>query len=297
MRGRGVGTTYRSIIYSLRFASVGDRHKMPVRAGDFGVMKRFIVFAALIASPAFAAGPAPQSAAQAFDAHITSGGVSTEAGPFADVVGQGGSAYNEIANGSPENEVVPLLPRNPTPSLYLDLGAVKANASNTGIQLDSESWGGSAAVDRVNAAINLKPLPPGAPHPQPFLERLPPAYGESHGGAEPGVPVNSRRTRRAAAKLNRGGLDISGSALGFSAVHFSGSPAANTVVYDTPTVTITLNRRIESGLISCSPAPGGCTFTPYTIETDAVDIDLHKAPWDGNKYSGHIVIGRATAGQ
>ena len=255
-------------------------------------MKRFVVFAALIASPAFAAGPTPQSAAQAFDAHITSGGVSAEAGPFADVVGQGGSAYNEIANGSPENEVVPLLPRNPTPSLYLDLGAVKANASNTGIQLNSESWGSSAAVDRVNAAINLKPLPPGAPHPQPFLAII--AHTVK---ATAGLNLVFPSTENATGSAKIGGLDISGSALGFSAVHFSGLPAANTVVYDTPTVTITLNRRIESGLISCSPAPGGCIFTPYTIETDAVDIDLHKAPWDGNKYSGHIVIGRATAGQ
>ena len=64
MRGRGAGTTYRSIIYSLRFASVGDRHKMPAYRG-VRVMKRFVVFAALIASPAFAAGPTPQSAAKA----------------------------------------------------------------------------------------------------------------------------------------------------------------------------------------------------------------------------------------
>ncbi|MGA9796378.1 MAG: hypothetical protein WBQ17_12690 [Rhizomicrobium sp.] len=71
-----------------------------------------------------------------------------------------------------------------------------------------------------------------------------------------------------------------------------GAPTPNPAGYDTATVTITLNKRIEAGVISCSP---GCVFTVTSIETDAVDIDLHKAPWHGHKITGDIVIGRASA--
>jgi hypothetical protein len=75
-------------------------------------------------------------------------------------------------------------------------------------------------------------------------------------------------------------------------VRHGGTPTPNTVVYDTPTVTITLNKQIESGIIPCGLT---CVFTVTSIETDAVDIDLHKAPWHGHKITGDIVIGRASA--
>jgi hypothetical protein len=256
-------------------------------------MKIQIAFAAVVfvASPAFAAST-PQSAAQAFDAKITSSGVATEVGPFTHVAGQGGNGYQESATGAPENEAVSLLPLNPTPTLYLNLGAVKASASSTGIQLDSESWGAKAEVDSVQASINLNPLPPSGPFPQPFLNIT---AGSVKADAGLNIVFPSTQGGSSAAKLSH--LKITGSALGSTVVHYNGSPAPNTIVFDSPTVTITLNKRTESGLISCSAAPVTCTFTPYVIETDAVDIALNKAPWRGNKYSGHIVIGRATAGQ
>lgn len=254
-------------------------------------MRAIVAFAAaaLVAAPALAA-PSPRSSADAFVAHIASTGVATDAGPFAHVAGQGG-IYSNSATGAPLQEVLSLLPLDPTPSLYLNLGAAKASAANAGIGIDSESWGSNAEVDGVQAAINLKPLPPSGPFPQPFI-----AITASKVKANAGLSVvfPSNETASGGAKI--GDLKISGAAL-TSTVHFHGAPAPNTVVYDSPTLTITLNKRTESGLISCSPAPAGCTFTPFTIETDAVDIALHGARWRGNKYSGHIVIGRAIAGQ
>lgn len=243
--------------------------------------------AALVASPAFAAST-PQSAAQAFDAKITSSGVATEVGPFTDVAGQGGNGYQESATGVPENEAVSLLPLNPTPTLYLNLGVVKASASSTGIQLDSESWGAKAEVDSVKAAINLNPLPPSGPFPQPFLN-----ITAKKVSAQSGLSIVFPSTETVSNSAKIGSLVISGSAIGATTLHYGGSPAVNTVIYDSPTVTITLNARVLGGVITCPP----CMFTPHLIETDAVDIALNKAPWRGNKYTGHIVIGRALAKQ
>jgi hypothetical protein len=246
---------------------------------------RFLLAVALIATPAFAA-PTHQSTAQDFDAQFVDAGVSTTVGPFTLAVGKGAGPYNQSAAAAPENEVIALVPQNPTPSIFLNLGKVQSQATSTGILLDSESWGGNAAVDKIAVALNLNPLPPGGV-PAPFLQIT--AHDVK---AQVGMNIVFPSTRGASGSAKIGSLDIFGSAMGFAAVHYSGAPAPNTVVYDTPTVTITLNKRIESGLISCSPT---CVFTVTSIETDAADIDLHKAPWQGHKITGDIVIGRATA--
>jgi hypothetical protein len=252
-------------------------------------MKAFIACAAAacFAAPAFAAGPHPHSAGDAFVAHITSTGVATDAGPFAHVAGQG-TIYSDSATGAPQQQVIALLPLSPTPTLYLNLGASKASAANAGIGVDSESWGANAEVDSVQASINLNPLPPAGPFPQPFLNIT---ADKVKADAGLSIVFPSSDTVSSGAKI--GHLKISGSALGAATVHYSGSPAVNTVIYNSPTVTITLNKRELSGVITCPP----CMFTPHLIETDAVDIELHQAPWRGNKYSGHIVIGRTSAGQ
>lgn len=252
-------------------------------------MKAFIAFAvmACCAAPAFAAGPQPQSSGDAFFAHIVSTGVATDAGPFAHVAGHG-TLYNDSATGAPEQEVIALLPLNPTPSLYLNLGAAKASAVNAGIGVDSESWSSKAEVDSVQAAINLNPLPPGSPFPQSFL-----SITATKAKADAGLSIVFPSTETANSGAKIGALVISGSAIGTKVLHFSGSPAPNTVIYDSPTVTITLNARVLGGVITCPP----CMFTPHLIEADAVDIALNKAPWRGNKYSGHIIIGRAIAKQ
>jgi hypothetical protein len=246
----------------------------------------FAAAAALFATPAFAA--TTQSTAQGFDAQFVDAGIATHAGPFTRAVGQGSGPYNNAATAATENEVIALAPQNPTPSLYINLGAVKSQATSTGILLDSESWGGKAAVDKIAVALNLNPLPPGGVmHPLPFLQIT--AHDVK---ASAGMAIVFPSTRSASGSAKIGSLDILGSALGFAIVHYSGTPAPNTVVYDTATVTITLNKQIEAGVISCGPT---CVFTVTSIETEAVDIDLHKAPWHGHKITGDIVIGRATA--
>jgi hypothetical protein len=255
-------------------------------------MKAIIASAAFVlcTAPALAAGPTPQSAAQAFEVQITSDGVITKAGPFARASGYGGNPYSISTVGTPEQDVIALLPLSPAPSLYLNLGAAKASASNTGILVDNESWGSKAQIDSVQAAINLNPPPPAArgPFPQPFLN-----ITAKDVKADAGLSVVFPSTHSANGNAHIGNLTITGSAISGSTVHFNGNPTVNKVIFDSPTVTITLNERVLGGVITCTP----CMFTPYLIETNAVDIALNKAPWRGNKYSGHIIIARATAGK
>lgn len=73
---------------------------------------------------------------------------------------------------------------------------------------------------------------------------------------------------------------------------FSGEAAANTVLFSSPTVDVTLDKQTFADLISCGPK---CTTTPVSITTDAIDISLHNAPLFGRTVSGDIVIGETSA--
>ena len=248
--------------------------------------------ATLLSSAVFAASapisPAsPRSTAAGFEAHLTSGGIHTDVGPFALALGQNGGVYDSSAALAGENQIVPILPLNPTPSLFVNIADMKAHVYSTGIQLDSETTEGDAAANAIAVALNLNPLPPGVVHPQPFLQIT---ANSVKAKASLGIVFPAATTAIATADIH--GLTIFGSALGFSAVHYTGSAPPDTIVYDTPTVTITLNKRMEAGIISCSP---GCTFRVTSLETVAVDIDLHKAVWNGKKVSGEIAIARASA--
>lgn len=96
-----------------------------------------------------------------------------------------------------------------------------------------------------------------------------------------------------------GSLSITGSLVGSKTITYSGSAPANTVLYKSPTstvnqtpaVTITANKQIVDGLISCSPT---CTFTPDSIEVHALDISLNNALILNRPVTGDIVLGNSS---
>jgi len=73
---------------------------------------------------------------------------------------------------------------------------------------------------------------------------------------------------------------------------FSGEARPNTVLYQSPHVTITLNHESSIGLITCNPK---CVFIGEAITTYAVDILLDHANLDGQIVSGEILLGMAAA--
>jgi len=89
-----------------------------------------------------------------------------------------------------------------------------------------------------------------------------------------------------------GSLTISGALVGGETLSFSGDAAANTILYKSPTVTITLDKQTLSDLL---PTSGPAPVSPSRITTDALDIQLKNAPLSGNMISGDIVLGETTA--
>jgi hypothetical protein len=87
-----------------------------------------------------------------------------------------------------------------------------------------------------------------------------------------------------------GSLTIGGSLMG-KTVTFSGTAAANTVLYSTPTITITLDKQT---LLDFLPSTGAA-IGPNRITTDALDIHLNSAHLFGKTISGDIVVGQSSA--
>ena len=85
-------------------------------------------------------------------------------------------------------------------------------------------------------------------------------------------------------------LTITGALLGGRTLTFSGDAKPDTVLYSSPTVTITLD---EQRLLLPPTATGG-VIGPM-ISTDAIDIQFNGAKFLGNTISGHFDIGQSSA--
>lgn len=87
-----------------------------------------------------------------------------------------------------------------------------------------------------------------------------------------------------------GSLTISGALIG-KTVTFSGTAAADTVLYSSPTVTITLDKQTVSDFLP----PSDTGVDPNRITTDALDIHMNGAHLFGKTISGDIVLGQSSA--
>jgi hypothetical protein len=85
-------------------------------------------------------------------------------------------------------------------------------------------------------------------------------------------------------------LTITGALVGGRTLTFSGDAKPDTVLYSSPTVTITLD---EQRLLLPPTATGG-VIGPM-ISTDAIDIQFHDAKLLGNTISGHFDFGQSSA--
>jgi hypothetical protein len=89
-----------------------------------------------------------------------------------------------------------------------------------------------------------------------------------------------------------GSLTISGGLIG-KTLTFAGDAKANTILFQSSSVTITLDKQIQSEFLPPSPA------TPTAanrITTDALDIHLNNAHLFGKTISGDITLGETSAG-
>jgi hypothetical protein len=174
------------------------------------------------------------------------------------------------------------------PTASLTVTNLTAHASASGLGVDSRSSSAEAAAGDATITLFTNP-PPGSGLPSVLYLSMNARSALSNANFSQVVGSNSNYAN---GSVQIGSLTISGALLGGGTVKFYGPAAANTIVYESPTVKITLNRQIVTELISCSTA---CKITPEKIDVAAVDIELHDAAIGGTKISGHVLVGDNTA--
>jgi hypothetical protein len=234
----------------------------------------------------------PQSSAVGLDAHFVVSGTGTEFGPVDPLQGNATGAYNNSLEVGHVNGTIALYPSNPAPTLFVNAQGFLSHVSASGINVDSRSSESGTHMASASLAINLNPPPPTTtpgPTPEPFLSINTGSVKSQTSFTQVFPNANSAEGSAQIVSLTIGGAGVN-----YTTLKFSGNAAPNTVIYDTPTVTITLNKQVKDEIISCT-APGGCTTIVEAMTTDAIDINLNKADWYGRKISGDIAVGETHA--
>ena len=240
-------------------------------------------------SPAPASGSGPFSSANALTADLTFGTRTIQVGPLAPVSGTAPPAYDPTKNIRHWQTTVNLQPGSPLrPTVQFQEGNVKTNAASSGIGIDSES--ASAQVNIGSSTFLLTDNPSAPLGIAGILGLSFSATGIQASASFSHVFGSSQNFVTGDASF--GSLTISGALIG-KTLTFSGDAAPNTVLFSSPTVTITLDKQVVTDLITTgSPS----NVTPVGITTEAIDISFHNASFLGTHLSGDIIIGLAAAG-
>jgi hypothetical protein len=235
----------------------------------------------------------PQSSAIGLDANFVVAGTATEFGPIDALQGNATGAYNNSVKVGSVNGTMPLYPSNPAPTLFVDAQGFLSHVSASGVDNGSRSSESDTHVNSTSLVLNLNPPPPSGLTSEPLIPA--PFLSVTSGSIKSQTSFSqvSPNAKSAEGSAQIASLSIWGSAVGNNTLKFSGNAAPNTVIYETPTVTITLNKQVRQVIISCSPPK--CSFIVAGMTTDAIDINLNKADWYGRKVSGDIVIGETHA--
>ena len=242
----------------------------------------------------FAAGnaAAAEGSALGLSAGFTTDGVSTTLGPVNAVDNGAGRTYDKAKNiGSYSRQLV--LTANggsPPPTLTVDTMAEKSRVKG-GFGVDIDFASGTASV----SSINLKLAPYTPPNSDvvaaPYLQITATKVSEAASYNLVAI-VPSRTAVSATGTIDT--LTITGPLVGGKTLKYSGSPKESTVLYQSPTVTITLNQKITTALISCMPK---CVFTPYSVNATGIDVTLNNAKLGKHTVSGDIFIASGAGGR
>jgi hypothetical protein len=252
-------------------------------------MKRAALAASVVCG-ALAAAPlalASSSTAYGVSARFTANGVSTGLGPLDPVSGNAPPGYSKTIDLSNIRRSVHLTEGSVVPTLTVSAGQLASQVASSGIEVDNVSAEGEAQVSSLDMSLILYPPPP-EPVPQPFLHLTATKITSTANFSEvfPG-PGHTGSTARF------DGLVIAGSLVGSQPIKLTGTVPYNTVLYQSDTVTITLNQHLVGGLISCTPK---CVFSQTFVVASAIDIALNNADLNGHTVSGDITIAQTQAG-
>jgi hypothetical protein len=192
---------------------------------------------------------------------FTSGGVTTVINPVNRLTGGTTSTFDKVANsGAYQKTLLLAAGATPVPALVVTAKNFLSHVKG-GFGVDTISAEGDATTTGLDISLQLYPPVPG-PFPQPFLH-ITAARIEDSASYNLVVPTLAGVDARAVIS----GLAIGGSLLHGVTLQYSGIPAQNHVLYQSPTMTITVNQRISAELISCTPK---CVVTPVNISASAI---------------------------
>jgi len=183
-------------------------------------------------------------------------------------------------------------PRDPaSPTLQLGARDLVSEARSSGIGVDTISTTATSDIASASLVLTGNPLSALA------VLGLSVAATFVHAGADASYvfgPDKGSLTGDASFHC----LTISGALIGRT-LTFSGNASANKVIFDSPTVTITLDKQVLSGFYPPVPTPSPITAplipARNQLTTDAIDIQLKNAHLFGCTVSGHFDLGQASA--
>jgi hypothetical protein len=252
-----------------------------LRAGGFAIA--LVALSGALANNALAAG----ASAYGITASFTSGGVTTVINPANRLTGGTTTTFDHVKNsGTYQKTLLLAAGATPVPALVVTAKNFLSHVKG-GFGVDTISAEGDATTTALDISLELYPPVPG-PLPQPFLHITATRVKDT-------ASYNSVVPKLAGVEAHAdiSGLAISGSLLHGVTLQYSGAPARNHVLFQSASMTITVNQRISSELISCTPK---CVVTPVSIGASALEITLTNANIDGHKVSGQIDVSGTNAG-
>jgi hypothetical protein len=233
---------------------------------------------------------ATSSGAYGIEANFLWKKTKTGLGPVGQVSGAAPPAYNKSDSIGPFQQTVPLLPlATPVPALTVNTTSIKSHVSSNGISIDNASAEGDASVKGLSLSLALPYAVNGkTPINEPYLQVTAKSIEETTSFSQvfpqSAMPYTS---------TSISGLVISGSLVNNQTIKFSGDVPNDTILFQSPTVTITVNSRFQAGLISCTPK---CIFSLVEVTGNALEISLTNADLGGKIVTGEIIVGQAQAG-
>jgi hypothetical protein len=225
------------------------------------------------------------SSADSFTGSLKADGFTTTVAPFAPVSGSAPPAYDQAKTAAYFDHLYEL-----TPSEFNDLSLqVQARqmfnaASSAGLGVDQIGANGTADLSSANLLLTDTVGLTG-----PTVLGLSVAATGVHSDSNSSLVFGPNRGFLAG-DASFQSLTITGALVNGRTLTFSGDAKPDTVLYSSPTVTITLDEQT----LLLPPATTGSVIGPM-ISTDAIDIHFNGVNLIGNTISGHFDIGQSSA--
>jgi hypothetical protein len=239
----------------------------------------------------FAAGAASAAGASALglSATFTTDGVGTALAPVNPLGSGVANGYDKTKSIASYSKTLILTADGAAPpTLTVDTSTERSHIKGA-FGVDTDSAKGAASVASINLKLALYTPPNSDVVAAPYLQ-ITATKAEETADYEYVAPKLTTVSTSGAIDT----LTITGPLVGGKTLTFSGSPKVNTVLFQSPTVTITLNQKITTALISCTPK---CLFTPYSVGASAIDVTLSNAKLGKHTVSGDISIASGAAGR